>query len=493
MKTKYNLSIIFSIAIVSMLQAQSASDALRYSILEAGGTARFVGAGSSASALGADFSVLSTNPAGLGWYRRSEFVITPGLVIGSSTARLRNDASGRGTEDSRGEFIIPGFGVVVANTPTGGDWQNVNFGIGLNRVADFNQQLFFQGDSRGSIVDRFLELGNDFTTLTPFESKLAFDAGAIYDIDEPADGFYESDFELEPDALISKQQTVINKGSINELAFSFAGNYKERLLIGATIGLPFVTFTEEKTYQEFDNGAGADGDVPFFDDLTFTQRLTTTGLGVNVKAGIIVRPHQTVRLGAAIHSPTFYSLEDSYSNSLTYNYTNADGPFTDDADSPDGLSEYKLRTPWRYLGSAGVIIGKAGFLTGEVDYADYAKNRFRYENDFKSAEQELNDSISFQMTDALNIRLGGELVYDIFRFRGGFGLHYSPYLNDDTVNNSFSAGLGIRGQSFFLDVAFRRFQYKETYVPYLTSRAPQQFVDNDVNRDQLLLTLGFKF
>ena len=44
------------------------------------GTARFVGMGGAMSALGADISVMGTNPAGIGLYRRSDFAATASLT-----------------------------------------------------------------------------------------------------------------------------------------------------------------------------------------------------------------------------------------------------------------------------------------------------------------------------------------------------------------------------------------------------------------------------
>ena len=43
------------------------------------GTARFVGMGGALSALGADMSVMSTNPAGIGLFRSSDVSVTAGL------------------------------------------------------------------------------------------------------------------------------------------------------------------------------------------------------------------------------------------------------------------------------------------------------------------------------------------------------------------------------------------------------------------------------
>lgn len=468
----------------TFLFAQNSTDALRYSMLDFGGTARSVGAGSALGALGADFSVMSTNPAGLGWYRRSEFIFSPGVASSTTQSRLLNDINNGFSEDSRAVFNLAGLGTVIASRPRSNDWTTFNFGLGFNRVADFNQRFFFRGDSKGSIVNRWQEIANSEAGLSDFESNIAYDAEALYDLDN--DGFYESDFELEPDAIINREQTVISKGSISELGMALAGSYKDRLLIGLSIGVPFVSFTEEKTYREIDDN----DEVPFFDDLTYRENLTTTGIGVNAKLGIILRPHQAVRLGAAVHTPTAYSLEDNYSAALEYNFTDGD-PFVG-RDSTDGLFDYKLRSPWRFIGSAGIIIGKSGFISGEVEHVDYGKNRFNFDT-FTSEERIANDSITNILTAATNVRLGGEFVYDIFRFRAGFGLHYSPYANDDTINNSYSFGFGIREQNFFIDFAYRRRTFEEGYIPYLTSQSPEQLVNNETNNDQLLLTLGFKF
>ncbi|MBK7872998.1 MAG: hypothetical protein IPJ74_21170 [Saprospiraceae bacterium] len=477
----YTLVILFY---SSFLFGQNITDALRYSILDFGGTARAVGSGSALGALGADFSVMSTNPAGLGWIRRSEFIFTPGVTTSTTQSKFLNSSNKGLTEDNRVVFNLSSLGAVITSRPRNTDWTTVNFGIGFNRVADFNQKFYFQGASKGSIVDRFLEIANSDAALDDFESNIAYNAEAIYDID--GDGFYESDFELEPDALINREQTVISKGSISELGMSLAGSYKDIVLFGVTLGVPFVSFTEEKTYLENDDN----DEVPFFDDLEYRENLTTTGIGINLKAGIIVRPHQALRLGAAVHTPTAYNLEDNYKSAMTYNYTDGDVFFGQD--STEGLFEYKLRTPWRYIGSAGVVIGRMGFLSGEVEWVDYGKNRFNFDS-FTSEERMANDSIVNNLDDAMNIRLGGEVAYDIFRFRAGYGLHYSPFATDDTVNNSFSLGFGIREQSFFMDLAYRRRSFSEGYIPYLTSQAPQQLIDNEVNNDYFLLTFGFKF
>lgn len=60
--------------------AQNEEDVLRYSQIEFSGTARYVGLGGAYGAIGADFSSLSSNPAGIGVYKRSEFTDRKSVV-----------------------------------------------------------------------------------------------------------------------------------------------------------------------------------------------------------------------------------------------------------------------------------------------------------------------------------------------------------------------------------------------------------------------------
>ena len=480
----------FCILFINQTEAQTAFDALRFSNLRPGGTARYVGVGGSLGALGTDFSVLSTNPAGLAMYRRSDFSITPSLLVTATDAQLRDGSDTPLRTDDRSSFNLNNLGVVFANRSSNPRWKTANFGMGLNRLANFNQSVFYEGKTPGSIVTRWQDFANSGEGISDFEEGLAIDAGALYQLD--GNDFYFSDFEGSESAEVNREETIISKGSINELVFSFAGNYEERIMIGATLGIPFVSFTEEKIYEEEDMGEGTDGDIPVFNFLNFRQNLNTTGAGVNFKLGLIYRLNQMVRLGVAFHTPTLYWLDDSFDAALTYSYTDGNGESTLSADSPDGLFEYRLRTPWRFIGSAGVVVGRRGFITGEIEWVDYRNASFDF-GEFGQSEQETNQEINDLLTQTLNVRIGGELVLDIFQLRGGFQILNSPLEADDTVNFAYSFGAGFRQSSFYMDFAYVRTLFEETYVPYVVDQAPIQYVDNNVSNNRFMLTVGFRF
>src|SRR5687767_5149023 len=117
------------------VRAQSDADALRYSLLQYGGTARYLGAGGAFSAIGGDFTTLSINPAGIGLYRGNEFTFTPALYQARTTASFFNQQS----TDRRYNFHFSNVGLVTSqlrkdekNVVKEKGWIALNFGIGLN-------------------------------------------------------------------------------------------------------------------------------------------------------------------------------------------------------------------------------------------------------------------------------------------------------------------------------------------------------------------------
>lgn len=483
---------ILSFFFLQNTNAQTLLDAVRYSSLEVGGTARTVGIGGGIGALGADFSVLSTNPAGLAAFRRSEFTFTPTFERISNDGTLVDSGNGSQTAN-KNNFNFNNLGLVFSSRPIASNWTTSVFGIGINRMANFHQRTYFEGNSLGSITDRWLE-GSDFVPsaqLNPFEENLAFLTSAIYDPDP--ENVYLSDFVDENGELgnipVDKSQRIKRTGGYSELVFSYAGNYKEKLMIGVTLGVPFLSFEETRTYRETDEN----DEVPFFDELTFRENVTTSGAGINLKLGVIYRVNQNLRLGGAIHTPTSIGLDDSFSTELEYGFSDGAGSSRSSEVSPDATFEYRLRTPWRAIGSAGILIKKIGFLSAEIEYVDYASAKFNFNGIDTDVQNSLNDQIDNELTSGINLRFGGEIAQDQFRFRAGYALAASPYEGVDDRNGTLSFGAGVRGQDIFFDIAYRRQTGETSYNPYRVGIAPEPTVDLEETRQQFMATIGFKF
>lgn len=476
--------------------AQTISDALRYSNLEVGGTARTVGVGGGIGALGADYSVLSTNPAGIATFRTNEFVITPGVYNAKTTSLLETGEGNEEMDESLAKLNLANIGMVLNYRPQYSKWTTFNVGIGLNRLASFNQDFIFKGKSPGTIVQRFTELANE-GIFDQFEGELAENAFAIYTTSANPD-VYTNDFEdplTDPDYSIEREQFIKARGSYSELVFSLGGNFDEKFMVGATIGVPFINYEETKTYQERD----VDSSVIYFDELLFQENLSTSGTGVNLKLGFIYRISQMFRVGAAVHTPTAFRLTDNFSTTFRYDYTDGNGFTTSTEESPAGTFDYKLRTPWRAMANFAVLINRKGFLTADIEYVDYSGSEFNLTSDSdniedRNFEMDLNQQVGNSFQSALNIRVGGEYAHENLRFRAGYGISGTPYADSDIINNSYSLGFGIREKSFYVDFAYKYFKQTGSYVPYLLSNTElEQSVSNDVANTRIIMTAGFKF
>ena len=475
------------------VQAQGVADALRYSSFNTLGTARSVGVGGSMSAIGADFSMLSLNPAGIAAYRSSEFMISPAVFSNTTKSTLRNSDEGENDEQVT-EFLISNVGFVFASQPIGSKWRTSNFGIGINKVGDYHQTFQFFGRSQGSITDRYVELANglDPDNLGAFEDGLAYSSGAIYDFDE--DRIYESDYDLNRTDLF-KTQLVESRGFNTELVFAYGANYNEKLLFGASVGVPILSFDEDKTYREEDEDSD---EVPFFNDLEYKEFLNTSGNGFNAKFGAIYKITNFVSVGAGFHTRTRYSLTDNFITSVEYDYTDSNGNSNLLNTSPDGSFNYTLKTPWTVLGSFGAVIKRAGFISAEIQYTDYSKAEFDFTtqgngNAFIVEQEEANADIRNTLGEAIKIKAGGEVAIDNFRLRGGIVLQQSPFADDDAFDETLNFGLGIRANQFFIDFAYQYFTEDQGFLPYEVDNAVQPFVENDVRNGRFFLTLGYKW
>lgn len=478
--------------------AQNAADALRFSYLNPSGTARYVGAGGAFSALGADFSMLSQNPAGLAAYRRGEFMFTPALKFARTDANLPGNAADR---ETRSKFQFDNVGIVFNTNPIASKWKTFNVGIGLNRQANFNQAIYYDGQSNGTLLKPLFEEVQANANvnggvvaveqLDPFGAGLAYNANAIYF----QDNVLTYDFVDNPNATLDRSQSIITSGGINEMVLSFAGNYDEKLMIGATIGVPFVNYKLESEYKESDPGGALAGNVPYFQDLTFTESVHTQGIGINGKFGIIYRPVQMLRFGAAVHTPTLMGLTDNFDNTFSYNFTDGGGPNAGFA-RPDaeGNFDYRLTTPWRANLSAAVLVQRAGFLSADVEIVDYSAAHFNLTSDIASTEnqqyeRDLNDAIQRNYKQAVNLRFGAEGAIDILRLRAGLNLIGKPGANDSGFNTAYSFGIGVRPDDFFVDLGMRIASGKSSVTPPYSAT----LVATDASKTEVMLTVGFKF
>ncbi len=481
------------LAVTFCLSAQTATEAYRFSLSDPLGTARNMGSGNSMFAIGADFSAIGSNPAGIGAFWKSEFIATYGMQFNHYTSNFRSDISST-VEGNYDRFVLPNVGFILASTPNR-SLLTSNLAIGYNRVAEYRTDLSYAGHTLGSITDSWSEnaAGLMPEQLNGFEEGLAYSTGAIYDFDE--DLFYETDYQLSPDYRLYKTEFAEIKGGKSELFIGYGANLNDKVLLGASFNVPLVNSTEFRTYSEID---GAEDGVPYFNNLTFTRFVNSSGSGINGKFGITVKPVKDFHIAFAAHTPTKLFITDNYSTTLTYDYTDGqhDGPIYQG--SPYGSFQYAVVTPWTLMGGIGIVAGRKGFIGANFKWTDYGNMRYDYSvrgnyNYYINEEQQVNQDIRSTYGSVFDINLGGEIVLQSWRLRGGVSLTESPYLGDNMMYPAYHAGFGYRTDYFYVDLAYKWASRDDGYMPYETTDATQPVVVTDYTTHSVSMTTGFKF
>jgi hypothetical protein len=487
MKRTFIIFLFFSLTYFN-LHAQTAADALRFSRVFYGGTARFNGLSGAFGAVGADFSTLATNPAGIGLYKGSEMTLTLAPTIGYSSTMY----NGFNATDYRVNMGLGNFGVVFSINPytknKSGALKYINIGFGFNRQNDFNNRVVINGvNTKNSMMQSYANtLNSEQTPENSIQEDFPFDIGLAYGTNlvyfDNARNKYVCDAEY---GGVLQNKTIDTYGSMNELDFSVGANFNEKLFVGMTFGIPSINYYENTVYNE----SRTNDTVPNFISLIYRYDLHTRGTGINFKLGVIYKPADWVRIGATVHTPTWYpSMTDQWSSSMQSVFDTV--AWNAIQYSPVGTYDYRLTTPFRAIGSLAFIIGQYGLVSADYEYVNYSQARFNssYDN-----FEDVNNEIKSGYRSWGNIRVGTEWRLSNFRIRGGFGYFSNPYQGGTNNSERFQAsgGFGYRAKHFFADVTYVWSKMNQDYYLYdasMVNPAAISYYTNTVST-----TVGFRF
>ncbi|WP_321426861.1 TonB-dependent receptor [uncultured Bacteroides sp.] len=523
--------------------AQTIYDAAKFSGSDLNGTARFVGMGGAMGALGGDISTIGTNPAGIGLYRSNDLMTSFG--INYTTSESNFNGSKMNSDKLRGSFDNIGF---VYSSKIGNQTalKYVNFGFNYHKAKSFNRDFAMQGNLNGtSQTDQMANMANaphqgvglsenemglgelaNNGSYASWLSILGWNSFLIRpNLDPKHSGEYVGFQANDPSGSYSS----IERGGIDVYDFNVSFNINNRVYLGFTLGAYDLNYTKNTLYSEFFNSSinpldDKGNEIPYFKDnnnysYSLENFMRTTGTGVDFKAGVIFRPFEDspLRIGAAIHTPTFYNLTMYNSAILTSDADVKNGyiipvnPLSIDTYKEikgDVATEYQIRTPWKYNLSLGYTIGSNVALGAEYEYKDYSTAKLSY-YDGSSMTYE-NSMMKDMLKGVSTLRLGAEVkLVPEFAIRAGYnhiGAGYkdgaykslplnsvrtdTDYSNEKSINN-YTLGLGYRSGSFYADIAYQYSAYKEDFYAFDIAELNKTIVNND--KQQVLLTLGFRF
>ncbi len=478
------LSILTALLLCFHALSQNEVDAIRYSYTPfVANSARSMGMGGAFGAFGADISSLFGNPAGLGQYKRYSFEM--GLGIQSNT-NLAN-YTGVNSTDSKSKLTLSNIGYVSSKKPKNADWLNSNFSIGYAKTNSFNENISIRGNSSYTILDVFARRGNgiaeeDIITTLPFDAGAAYYCYAIDPLDTIQNTYIASPVGLK----INQNKSIERTGRQSETAIGYAGNYKDLLLIGGTITFRSVNFSETATYYE------SYAPEKFLNTMSYGERLETSGLGVMLKIGAILKPTPWLRAGLSYQSKCKISLTDIYSTQMNTTSDNNNYEFL----SPESKYTYSVRTPSKLLVNMGFILGKFGLIAADYEFSDYGKIKMANvgtESNYSYNTENATIATIYRSTH--KVRAGFESrIMEKFRLRAGASYQQSPFVNGVSENTpilGFSAGAGYFKDAFFVDLGANYITYNETYYLFdPTVISPTSITKSSFS---LLVNVGFRY
>ena len=534
-------NILFTAAICSCLanMAQTPYMNENYMPTDLIGSARYVGMGGALGALGADMSAISSNPAAIGLFRKSDVSTTFGVLTQGNKPDLDADMT---------HLSFDQLGFVFSTPVRGETLKYFNIGINYQKKANFNHSFIADNHHTNGLSQsmQMADLLNNTQYSTPL-ADLMYNACLVnpylYAVDNDNNILLDKDgnpIVEEYDAFNANanQYDRTVEGSVWSYDFNLSVNLKDRFYLGLTFGVDNVDYYDYSTYSEY--FTGADGLRELY-SLYNTRKVD--GYGLNVKLGAIVRPieNSPFRIGLAIESPTVYRLDYSSTYSI-------DSPMSEDengdilyGDFVNHRPEYdlstlsmKITTPWKVRVSLGHTIDKYLALGAEYEYANYSKTKQGYQDwsydDWygewytgnTTRDPSMNKMHRSTLKGVHSFKFGMELnVTDNVAVRAGYNYFSSmfnkgavldqtgdspafgyqtttDYMNKGDVN-LFTVGLGYRGKHFYADLAYKYrmqsgdfYAFDDTYIA--TSESGRLTpVNVDMNTHQVFCTLGYKF
>ncbi|MBU2921002.1 outer membrane protein transport protein [Winogradskyella psychrotolerans] len=489
----------------SYIVAQDITDAVRYSMDEIQGTARFKAMSGAFGALGGDMSSVNINPASSAIFNNSHASLSVGLFNKS------NDISYFNENNSSSDLTIDlnqlGAVFVFNNVNSNSLWKKFSLSVAYDSSTNFDNDWVARGvNPNNTIGDYFVENANgqplDDISALPGESlsQAYSEIGSIYGFQNQQAFLGYEGYIINPDEddTTNNYISAIKGGNYNQhysyassgyngkLAFNFATSYNDKFYFGLNLNSHFINYDRSTFLDESNSNANST-----ITNVNFENNLRTTGSGFSFQLGTIAKITEAFRVGLSYNSPTWYRVSEETSQYLATTRIEGGVPINQIV-NPNIINiyeDYKLQTPGKLTGSLAYVFGKKGLISFDYAIKDYSNIKFRPTSD--SYFSSINNEINATLDTATSYKIGGEYRYKQLSFRGGYRFEESPYKDNDFYGdlNGYSLGLGYNFGDFNIDLAFSQSEREINYQLYnigLTDAASIKSKYTD-----FILTLGF--
>ena len=460
------------------LQAQETTpeDAIRYAVENLTGSARYRAMGGAFGAIGGDLSAINQNPAGSIFFANNFATFTGSSYNTKNTSRYFGTT--RNNNDNSFDLNQAGVVFVFKDNNPKNDWKKITLALNYENNNNFDNNIYSAGINPYNSIDKyFLRFANGLPqeggiTLQTLENGFFENLNFI---DQQAYLGYQA-YMFNPVSNTPQNTTYVTNVPTNsnyyqdnytlstgydgKFTANFATAYKDKLFLGVNLNYHFTdilkTTSVFESYDTVDTTTG-------LQSVQFDTETHTFGNGFSFNLGAIAKATESLRVGLAYQSPTWYRLVDEQRQAIFVNCPDCstNNPINFNPGVTMIYQPFTIQTPGKWTGSVVYLFGKRALLSADVSTKDYSNTKFRPQNDYTG----LNSFMSNALHDAIEVRLGGEYKYKEFSFRAGYRFDESPYKVDQTFGDltGYSGGLGYTFGDSRIDLAYsyehRNFNY----------------------------------
>ncbi|MBT3478644.1 MAG: hypothetical protein HOA15_08480 [Candidatus Marinimicrobia bacterium] len=443
----------------SILQSQSAAEAIHLLENEMGFGARSMGMGGGTTALGDDPSGMYWNPAGLTGIRNGMFYVETNNLNYNNNTTYINETS-QNPIQKFGQFN--GFGIVYPVPTVRG---SMVIAIGYNRILNYDSFMSFSGFS---LEDNTLDFP---ITVDGKEEYYPFSKN------------------------VQRSERAISSGGMEQLTFSFG------IALSPTVsgGISISSITGREDYEfKFSQEDLQNSYVTFpadFKKYDLVQSLITKTKGWNIRGGLTGILNEWVRFGMALSLPYTMEVKENHGTDEVLIFDNGE---SSDANL-SGYYDYKVRVPMIYDAGFAITIESLAISTS-LRYKNWGNTQFKLNDLAADSEdyallQEENSVLSFQYRSVMQLRVGIEYLWEFsdsfgITLRGGGGLIPSPDGESKVDQSYYTFGVGVPlGNSMIMDVAYIKSQWEKNSSDWYTPSGAIEVVHSG----RLLVNFSYLF
>lgn len=506
------------------------------------GSARYQALAGAMGAVGADFSSINQNPAGIGLFRSNGRVsVTGGLNYQRGESRWGNNLNKINSSNFRFEELSY---MASSRTQSGA---NITWGFGIQNGGRFKRRLdatnTHSGQKGFSLADYVAALLNG-TDYMPRDLEKGFSTGAPWLgvighnsnwIEfAPNDKAFQSAYAFDGlnEGPRSAGLVTEESGAITNFGIAISYAPSSTWSFGLSLTTASLDYSYRSSYNEGFRPINPNNSNGQHYGLSLDNAYDVNGVGLRLGLGVIYQPTTSLRLGASFYTPTFstHTLRVLGTDNTGISPLDPKKAYLTETPLDDEL-DFNLHTPLRFGLSGAYIFGRTAILSADYEYSDLGSTRLRRSNadrDYFSSDPYVgdNEAIKNDFGAQHTIRLGLEVnATRRLALRGGYRLTTAPsmpmeidtdipsmevYVAGTAVHyrlpgdkQALSLGLGYRlSPNWTLDLTYvNSWQEDKTYAfPAIRDKVADfqvrptmgAILDKQSNQ-QLLATISYRF